>query len=155
MNNLQISLIKTYIIDSDRNIIEHLLKLSNLDNDINLKLFSTNNSLLLNNSTSILPIYEAKYISDIVFVWDLLSLELVRYFPNLKNIYYLQLDDLPWINHEYMPYTTWDELFNNPQINVVVDDIEKQKIVSAIWNNRTICIDKLNLKELYEILKSH
>jgi hypothetical protein len=153
MKNLQLSLIKNYIVENDLIIIDHLYKILTLDTSINIKIFSTNNHIPSQSTHyTILPIYEAKYAYDIALVWDLLSLELVLGFPNLQKILYFQLDELPWVGHGYMPYSSWNTFFNNDKITVITDDIIKQDMFRSTWNDKTININKLNLKELYEIL---
>lgn len=152
MKNHQCSFIKTYLQNNDKIIIEHLYKLNYLDDLININIFSSNNTISLNTNCSILPLYEAKYIYDHIFTWDLLSLELVKDFPNPYSIWYLQLDELPWINHGYMPYQDWEKLFDNPKINIITNNEDTKKIIDSTWNNKAIFIDQLNLKVLYELL---
>lgn len=152
----QYSLIKTFLEENDTSIISHLYKLKTFDSLINIRLFASNNNILLdNNLYTILPIQESKYIYDSVFVWDLLSLELVLDFPNLNQIYYLQLDPAPWIDHYYMPYKTWKNIFDNPKVTVITNNEDTQKIISSTWNNKTKYLEGLNLKVIYEeILQS-
>lgn len=153
MKNLQLNLIKNYLVEDDLTIIDHLYKILILDTSVNIKIFSTNSHIPLKSTHyTILPIYEAKYTYGIALVWDMMSLELVLEFPNLEKILYFQLDDLPWIGHGYMPYKSWDLLFNNKKITIITDDSIKQDMLRSTWNDKVINIDKLNLKELYEIL---
>lgn len=154
IQNLQIALVKNVLNNNDQTIIEHLYKLTKLEELINIKIFSTNNKILLNNSYPILPLYEAKYTKDIIIVWDLLSLELVLDFPNTQHIIYLQLDELPWISHEYILYENWEKFFDNAKISIVTDNQDTNQIISSTWSKPIYFIDKFNLKEFYEILRS-
>lgn len=149
------SIIKTYLNESDDKIISHLFKLQTFDSLMNMRIFSTNNNILLDSKNyTILPIHEAKYIYDTIFVWDLLSLELAIEFPNKTHIYYLMIEQPPWIEHPYTSYLGWHNIFDNNKITIITDSEESHRLISCTWNDKTKYVEQLNLKVIYnEILQ--
>jgi hypothetical protein len=137
----------------DYDIIKTINGLNSLDSSINTKLFTLSFDLLIpNKKLSILPIFEARYNYGSIITWDLLSLELVKNFPNVSNIIYIQGDSIPWLNAN-IPYSNWSELFENNKIHVVTKNKEIKEIFSLTWNTRVYDFNYLNEKELYDFIQ--
>ena len=125
--------------------------LYNIDPNINLKLFSSCCDILnINKRFSVLPIYEAKYQYGNFFVWDILSLELCISFPNVNKIFYFQNNNIPWIKAFNINYQYWSQLFDNPKVDIITDDMTTKELFDLAWKQiRTIDITS---EALYEIV---
>ena len=106
--------------------------------------------LNINKRFSVLPIYEAKYQYGNFFVWDILSLELCISFPNVNKIFYFQNNNIPWIKAFNINYQDWSQLFDNPKVDIITDDMTTKELFDLAWKQiRTIDITS---EALYEIV---
>ena len=102
---------------------------------------------------TIFPINEAKYYYGDMIVWDLLSLDMVHKFPNLKTIYYFQGPNIPWINNAHIPKEMWQSLFCNPKIKMITDNQQIQKIFKDTWNSDLFLLKTMTPEGLYEAIQ--
>lgn len=136
----------------DELIISLINSLSNIDNSLDIKLFTTNHNILVQNKKySILPIFEAKYSKNPIIVWDLLSLELVLEFPNLLSIIYIQDKNIPWLKNRSIPYSVWNNFFNNNKVKVVCSHPMIAEIFEMTWK-KPILLNPITTESFYEIL---
>lgn len=122
------------------------------NDDINISLFTT----LFDNDAygkriSILPIHEAKYFVGTAIVWDLITLDLVTGFPNLKKILYIHNNSIPWRENPNSLYSVWQKLFENKRIETIITNNNIYDIFRLTWDTGTL-IPELNSKVLYEKL---
>ena len=136
----------------DENLLSIFDELYNIDKFINLNLFTTSYNINKQNKRfSVLPIYEAKYYSGTLLVWNLLSLELTLDFPNLTKIVYYQNNDIPWSTNKSIPYVAWARLFENPKVSMIVDNPTVHEIFKLTWKEPTLITD-ITPETLYEVL---
>lgn len=122
--------------ENDKNIVE-LMNLVALNNDINLKMFTTNCEIPTKTPKrfSILPIYEAKYYYGSAFVWDLMTLELVVDFPNIDKIFFYQNQNLPWRTFRQNQYSFWEKFYNNDRIEIFTTEKDIYEVLGLIWKS--------------------
>lgn len=121
-----------------------------IEKNYNTSLFTSKyDAVLPNQSFSVLPIHESKYVKDTMLVWDTLSLQLCIDFPNLKKIIYLQNNNIPWMNHPNISYDTWSRMFDNPKIQIISPYEEVVNIFKLTWNKGTLVVS-LDSEQIYE-----
>jgi hypothetical protein len=137
----------------DNDILSVFSSISDIDKSANLKLFTVLYDLNISpKNFSVLPIYESKYSYNDILVWDLLSLELVIDFPNIKRVFYIQDNNIPWYMNNTVPYSTWSRLFGNDKVTI----ISTNKTISDIFNltyKECKLLETISAEKLYEILR--
>lgn len=136
----------------DEQFIALLDSLYNLDAPVNVNLFtSAYNIHKTYKNFTILPLHEGKYHTGTFIVWNLLSLELALDFPNAQRIIYYQNNEIPWAKNKQVPYMAWARLFDNPHIDIIVNDPTTYDILRFTWKE-PIFLEQINAETLYEIL---
>jgi hypothetical protein len=145
---LSISLSSKY----DELVMSLINSLSNMDSFLDIKLFTTSCDIVVpNKKYSILPIFEGKYSKNPMIVWDLLSLELALQFPNIPSIIYIQDKNIPWIKNREVPYSVWNNFFNNDKVKIVSSHPMVAEVFEMTWK-KTILLTPIKTESFYEIL---
>jgi len=149
---MNIGLLSHAISPTDSSIIDSFNELCNIDDSINLNLFTTMCNIPLGIANlNVLPIHEAKYFYGNMIVWSMLDLELCINFPNLSNLIMINNDTIPWTSDQTTPYSIWRNIFTNKKIHVFIKDPNIAEIFKLTWNLGEL-VNYKNAGELYEKL---
>jgi hypothetical protein len=151
MNN--ISLIKPAIYtDIDKTIINGFVDLSTESKDINLSLFTTSlDANIPNKNFPVLPLYESKYEYGTAIVWDIITLDLVKNFPNYNKILFFLTHEVPWFDNRHINVSVWTELFINDRIEIYILSPTMCELFNLTFGKGSY-LSNLNKETLNEIL---
>jgi len=143
------------VTDQEKEILSLFNNLLEKNPNINGCLFTTNYQNTINQLKrfSIFPLYEAKYYYGDVLVWDIISLDIVKSFPNVEKIFYFQGPYLPWTGNTHLEYSMWESLFCNPKITVISNLTEVKEIFDLVWSTKCELIKTMNAESLYEVVR--
>jgi hypothetical protein len=118
----------------------------------NVVVFNDKYDALANNNFYTLHISHAKYFKGILFVFDINDASLVISFPAPK--YKIFVANQPyWQNYKMNPYKTWMQIFNNPDMNIVVNNQSMFDIYETCWKPPLCIMSSINAKEIENVLQ--
>lgn len=141
--------------DQEKEILSIFNDLLDKNPHINGSLFTSNyqNSINKLKRFSIFSSYEANYYYGDMFVWDIISLDIVRNFPNINRIFYFQEASLPWPTNAHMEYSMWEKLFCNKKTTIITNLPEVKEVYDLVWSGKCELLKTMNAESLYEAIR--
>lgn len=141
--------------DAEKEILTLFNSLLAYNPDINGSLFTSNYQNVIHQlkKFSVFPTYDAKYYYGDMLVWDVISLDMVRQFPNLNKIFYFQGPALPWMGNTHIEYKMWEKLFCNPKITIITNNKDIKDVYDHVWSSECKLLQQINWESLYEAIR--
>lgn len=99
----------------------------------------------------VMPISHAKFFKGDIFVFDIVSLMMVKDFPNIDNKYYFaQSSD--WVD-QYNNYFLWKSLFLQNKLNIITSNNILYDIYNICWKQPIGIMEKFSSKELINVIR--
>ena len=150
MNN--VSLIKPSVhTDIDKRIISAFADLSTVSKNMNLAIFTTSfDANIQNKNFPILPIYESKYEYGTAVVWDILTLDLIKNFPNYSKVLFFLPEEVPWLSNRHINVQIWKQLFMNDRTDIYICSIAMYELFKLTFGkgNYLSILEKETLNEI-------
>ena len=122
-------------------------------------IFNSYNEKINTNNISILHLSHGKFFYGDLILFDLASAMLTNSFPNIKKRY-LYLNNIPWLDMPNNLYSSWREIFDSENLELIVPNQQLYDIYSICWKSpvgiaqnftyqdvsKIICEDKKNAK---------
>lgn len=152
--NKNIAIINSIITSPyDQKMLDLINSLISQNKDINANVYTTSiNISIPNKKFGILPIYEAKYFKGTAVVWDLISLDLIRGFPNLSDVIYIHNNTIPWRENSNITYKTWENLFVRDKLKIIISDQNIYEIFKLTWKTG-IFLESIDNRTIYETIQ--
>lgn len=114
--------------------------------------FTSQSIKLSTNSIPILHLSHAKFFDGTMFVFDVPSIIITKYFPNIKDKY-LYATNAPWLNNsENMTYSYWKDLLCDPELNIIASTDQLHEIYGMCWKQTQGVAEEFDYAKLLKII---
>lgn len=118
----------------------------------NVVVFNDNYDAITNNNFYTLHISHAKYFKGLLLVFDINDIFLVRSFPSPSKKIFFATEPY-WQNHKTTPYKMWSEVFDNSDIDIVVNNASLFDIYKICWKEPLCLMNNMNSQEIENVLQ--
>ncbi len=134
-------------------IVEHISTYISENKNKQVVIFCSNSSIIFPWNVPVLHINEVKYFDGSVVVFDILSALIIKDFKTHNNKYFWIGSAIPWSSQPSENYRTFEDIFDNTDIKLIVTDNTIQDIYEICFNKPEYVSQEFNHENLQRIIR--
>lgn len=118
----------------------------------NIVLFNSQyNRIDTNKRFPIIHLSQAKYFRGILLVFDIKSAMITKTFPSPQK-QLLYVNNVAWTEDNSVPALFWQSIYANGSMSTIAQNQKIYDLLEICWAKPINIIDKINHKELYDVI---
>lgn len=133
------------------NILGTIKKISDSNPYNQYVIFNSYSEAINTKNVPILHLNQSKFFFGNMIVFDLISLELIKNFPNIKNKTLFAID-IPWLSNTAVPYNKWADLLNDPNLSIIAANRYVADAYELFWKKPITISENFSYEQVQDFI---